>query len=71
MNSSKLIATLTIYALLSALAKTQLYDPSIYSLGNNLVQHGSFDTPVLGGIGFQIFPGSIPGWTCLANCEIA
>ena len=50
------------------LLECQLYDPSKYSLGNNLVQNFNFKLPAVSI--WAIFSGSIPSWTCSPNCEV-
>ena len=62
-----LVCLTSLLPLLSSLP----YDPSLYSLGNDLIQNGNFNTPLLGGIGFQDYPGSVPGWTCISICQIS
>ena len=46
----------------------QLYDPSKYSLGNNLVQNFDFGLPAVS-TWIQAI-GSIPSWTCNNRCDI-
>ena len=50
------------------LLECQLYDPSKYSLGNNLVQNFDFKLPALSTS--TVFNGGIPSWTCSPNCEL-
>ena len=46
----------------------QLYDPSKYSLGSNLVQNFDFGLPVVTNVTTK--SGSIPSWTCSPKCEM-
>ena len=50
------------------LLECQLYDPTQYSLGNNLVQNFNFKLPAVST--WEIFNGIIPSWTCSPNCEV-
>ena len=50
------------------LLQCQLYDPSKYSLGNNLVQNFNFGLPAVS-TWLQV-SGSIPSWTCNNRCDI-
>ena len=50
------------------LLQCQLYDPSKYSLGNNLVQNFNFQLPAVSD--WMVYNGSIPSWTCAPDCEI-
>ena len=50
------------FLLLLTISNTQLYDPSLYSLGSNLIVNPTFSTPDIGGAMTQYFSSSIYGW---------
>ena len=44
------------------LLQCQLVDPSIYSLGSNLIQNSNFEQPYL--VSYYNYFTTMPGWTC-------
>ena len=50
------------------LLQCQLYDPSKYTLGSNLVQNFNFELPPVSI--YVTISGSIPSWACSPACEI-
>ena len=65
-----MLIAFSISILLLTLTQTQIYDTSLYSLGNNLVKNHDFSTPDLGGSFVIFFSGGITGWTCTPECQL-
>ena len=57
--------------LLFVCAYSQTYDPSLYSLGSNLIFNPTFSDPALSpGSMVSFYPGSITGWSCDSSCQV-
>ena len=56
--------------LLLPLAHSFTYDPSIHSLGYNIINNHNFETPSLAGSESQFYSLGIQGWNCTVDCQV-